>query len=144
MAMPATAPNAEALARIRDDGGPLRALRYVLFDGSPTFVVGVILEFDTLTATILAEPNYDEILVRLTPYEPGPDERVVTGGSKSPWHGAFGLGVRWAWQMTNQQGYTDGLRFEFGDPDDSERSRTVELLVVASQIKLFVARATTP
>jgi len=136
--------NAETIARIHDDAGPLRAVRYVLFEDSLTFIVGVILEFETLTATILAEPNYDEILVRLTPYENEPDEKIVAVGTESPWLEMFGLSVLWVWEMTNQQGYTDGLRLEFGDPDDSEKSRTVEMVVAASSIKLFAVRPTTP
>jgi hypothetical protein len=135
--------NAEALARIHYDGGALRTARYVLFDGSPTFVVGVILEFETLTATILAEPNYDEILVELTAYKPESDQRLVTAGTESPWHAVYGLPVLWAWEMTNQQGYTDGVRLEFGDPKDSDKSRTVELVVAASSLKFFVAHPTT-
>ena len=71
--------NAKALARIHNDGRSLRTARYVLFDGLPTLVVGVILEFEAITATILAEPNYDEILVELTAHKPEPDQKVVNG-----------------------------------------------------------------
>ena len=55
----------------------------------------------------------------------------------------YGLPVQWAWEMTNQQGYTDGVRLEFGDPNDSNKSRTVELVVAASSLKFFLAHPTT-
>jgi hypothetical protein len=83
--MSASTSNTEALARIHNEGGSLRTARYVMFDGSPTFVVGVILEFEALTATILAEPRCDEILVQLTTYEPEPEEKLVMAGTESPW-----------------------------------------------------------
>lgn len=93
--MSASTSNAEALTRIHEDGGPLRSVRYILFDGSSAFIVGVILEFETLTATILTEPSYDEILVNLATYEPEPDEKLVTADMESPWHEACGLRVLW-------------------------------------------------
>lgn len=141
--MPPMTPNADALTRIHDDAGPLRAVRYVQDENLPTFPVGVILEFEILSATILAEPNYDEILVRLTPYEPKSGEKVVAVGTEDPWLEMYGLSVLWTWRMTNQQGYTDGLRLEFGDPDDNHKSRTVEMVVAASSIKLFAVGPTT-
>ncbi|MGE8280516.1 MAG: DUF6334 family protein [Stenotrophomonas sp.] len=41
--------------------------------------------------------------------------------------------VAWAWLMTNQQGYTDGARLEFGDPDN-QQSMVVKLVAGASSI----------
>ena len=56
----------------------------------------------------------------------------------------YGLPVLWAWAMTNQQGYTDGLRLQFGDPDDKNKSRTIEMVVAASSVQMLVVSPTSP
>lgn len=136
-------PNAEALSRICGDAGALRAVHYVLFDDSPSLLVGVIFDFETLNATMLAESTYDEILIRLAPYDLESDEKLLTVSGRSPWNELCGLRIRWAWEMTNQQGYNDGLRFEFGDPETGEKGETVEMLVAASAIQVSLARSVT-
>jgi len=66
-----------------------------------------------------------------------PVEVVEEVGGLPPWSKCIGLDVSCAWRLTNQQGYSDGVRFEFGKP--SEKSKVLlELLVVASAIQLFV------
>jgi hypothetical protein len=42
--------------------------------------------------------------------------------------------------LTNQRGYSDGIRLEFGNPQQME-SVLVELVVVASAIRIFSANA---
>lgn len=138
-----TPPNAEALSRICGNAGALRAVHYVLFDGSPSFVVGVVFDFEAISAVMLADGTSDEILIRLAPYDLEPDEELIAVSDKSPWNEFCGLHVRWAWEMTNQQGYSDGLRFEFGDPEASEKGGTVEMLVAASSIRVSLARSIT-
>jgi hypothetical protein len=66
------------------------------------------------------------------------DETLVDISDSSPWGICLGAGACWLWQLTNQQGYPDGVRLEFGNPDEQSRA-VVELLVVASSIQTFVA-----
>jgi hypothetical protein len=65
------------------------------------------------------------------------DETLIDVGSSAPWSACMGLRVCWAWQLTNQQGYSDGVRLEFSEPGAESRS-VVELIVVASAIQMFV------
>ncbi len=82
----------------------------------------------------------DTLAVNLGTLKQDPDETLVEAGSSSPWSECIGLGICWAWQLTNQQGYSDGARLEFSEPGEESRV-VVELIVVASAIKLFVAVA---
>jgi hypothetical protein len=45
--------------------------------------------------------------------------------------------MQWGWELTNHQGYADGVRFEFADPN-AGTSREVDLIVAASTLQLHV------
>jgi Family of unknown function (DUF6334) len=80
----------------------------------------------------------DTLAVSAGPLVPGKDETPIDATGSAPWSACIGFGVRWAWRLTNQQGYTDGLRLELGGPDGAS-STVVELIVAASAIQMFVA-----
>ncbi len=48
----------------------------------------------------------------------------------SPWSKCIGFPLMWSWTLTNQQGYEDGLQFEFAVNVESE-STLVQILVGA-------------
>jgi hypothetical protein len=128
----------DALARIYDGAGPLLGVTYTLFGGEPGFAMSVALRFESLTALFQAMPDDDTLAVNIgTPT--AADEVAADVSTESPWAGCLGYGVSWAWALTNQQGYADGVRFEFGRPNEAA-SVIVELVVVASAIRLFVSR----
>jgi hypothetical protein len=52
------------------------------------------------------------------------------------WKDIIGVNLRWAWFLTNQQGYTDGIQFEWGDPS-SEKSILVQAIAAASCFRLY-------
>jgi hypothetical protein len=129
----------DALARIYDDAGRLLGVTYTLFEGGPRFVTSVALRFESLTAWFRAVPDDDTLAVEFVALPISDGESVVDVSAELPWADCLECGVSWAWRMTNQQGYTDGIRFEFGRPNEVV-SVIVELVVVASAIRLFVSR----
>jgi len=47
--------------------------------------------------------------------------------------------VRWTWFLTNQQGYRDGIQFEFFDGDfDGNEDVAVQLMCEASRFTIHV------
>ena len=110
----------------------------MLFEGNARFVTAVGLQFASVSAVFRAVEADDTLAVSLGPLVPDEDETAVEATSSAPWSGCIGSGVRWAWRLTNQQGYPDGVRLEFGNPDKSS-STVVELIVAASAIQMFVA-----
>lgn len=127
----------DTLAKIADEGGPLIAVTYSLFGGNPGFPTAVGLRFPTVFAVFRAVEADDTLAASLSPSLPGPDEHSVDATDSTPWSECVGFGVGWAWSLTNQQGYRDGVRLEFHNPDKA--SVVVELIVVASAIQIFVA-----
>jgi Family of unknown function (DUF6334) len=128
----------DTLAQVIDDGGRLIAVTYALFEGNPGFVTGCVLRFEGLTATFRAVGADDTLAAEIGGSDPGPDEEVANVSGSAPWAGCVGLGIHWGWRLTNQQGYTDGVRLEFGEPGGPPRA-VVELLVVASVSRVFTA-----
>jgi hypothetical protein len=126
----------DTLRRLCDDAGPLLGVEYTLFDGDPDFVTAVGLRFGWLVGVFRVVGEDDTLTVNIGSLVPGPEEVIVTAGP--PWSACAGLSVHWAWSLTNQQGYTDGVRLEFGEPDRVSRA-VVEMVVVASAIKVYVA-----
>jgi hypothetical protein len=129
----------DTLAEIHDYGGPLVGVSYTLFEGNPQFITAVELRFESLTTVLRAVPDDDTLAVSLGILAPRPGlEMLIEAADSEPWSTCMGLSVRWAWLLTNQQGYEDGVRLEFGKPGEAS-SAVVEMVVVASAIKVFVA-----
>jgi hypothetical protein len=128
----------DTLAKIYDDGGPLVGVSYTLFEGNPRFITAVGLRFEALSAVLRAVPDDDTLAVSLGRLAREPGETLIDAADSGPWPACMGLGIRWAWCLTNQQGYSDGVRPEFGEPG-GESSAVVEVVVVASTIYFFVA-----
>jgi hypothetical protein len=128
----------DTLAKIYDDGGRLAGVTCALFGGDPRFVTAVGLRFVSASAVFRAVADDDTLSASLGPLIPTPDETLIEAGGFAPWSGCVGLSICWAWRLTNHQGYTDGVRLEFGERGQEPRA-VVELIVAASAIRMFVA-----
>jgi Family of unknown function (DUF6334) len=128
----------DTLAKICDDGGPLVGVSYTLFESDPRFITAVGLRFESLSAVLRAVPDDDTLAVSLGLLAPEPGETLIDAAASGPWPACMGLGVCWAWCLTNQQGYSDGLRLEFSEPGRVS-SAVVEVVVAASAMHVFVA-----
>jgi hypothetical protein len=128
----------DTLAKIYNEGGPLVGVAYVLFDGNAHFITKIGLRFGSISAVFRAVQADDTLAVSLGPLVPDRDETSVDVGHSDPWSSCLGSAIRWAWQLTNQQGYQDGVRLEFGDPHMGSNC-VIELIVAASAIQIFVA-----
>lgn len=52
-----------------------------------------------------------------------------------PWRGAVGRPLMWVWQMTNQQGYLDGVQIEFA-ADGTSESVTIQMVALGAQLRV--------
>jgi hypothetical protein len=127
----------EALAKIYDGGGRLLNVTCTLFEGDANFVTAIGLRFESISAVFRAAPGDDILVASVGSLTPGSDETLVDITASSPWRTCIGAGACWLWQLTNQQGYADGVRLEFGNPDEQTRA-IVEMIVVASAIQTLV------
>ena len=51
------------------------------------------------------------------------------------WEEAYGQHIRWYWNMVNNQGYEDGLQFEFAQ-DVNDNPICLQLIAIASTISV--------
>lgn len=127
----------DTLAKIYDHGGRLVGVTQTLFEGDPRFVTAVGLRFESLSAIFRAVPDNDTLAVSLESLIPEPSETLIDASQSAPWSGCVGFSICWAWRLTNQQGYSDGVRFEFSEQGTESRA-VIELIVAASAIQAFV------
>jgi hypothetical protein len=132
----------DILAEIYESGGRLVGVRYALFEGDPRFVTAVELQFESRSAVFRAVADDDTLAASLGQIESEAYETLVEVSDSELWLNYVGYGICWAWQLTNQQGYSDGVRLEFSEPG-KESCGVIELIVVASAIQLFAARRLT-
>lgn len=116
------------------EGGRLRNVREALLAPDSLQIAAIELQFDALTITISAAGDDDTVLITSEPFSDN-----LRPSSGALWRLCIGKPLQWAWLMTNQQGYTDGVRLEFNDPDDLE-SVLVDLVVAASSVHAYQAR----
>jgi Family of unknown function (DUF6334) len=126
----------DILRRICDTGGRLLGVTRALFEGDPTFVTALAFRFEGATVAFRAMSDDDTLDCVAGDLVAELWETTADASGARPWSACVGLSAAWIWQLTNQQGYTDGVRMEFGEPT---RPVIVELLVIASAIRLFTA-----
>ena len=122
----------ESLPVLCYDAGKLVAVEHAVLDGYPSFVTAVRLTFESYRVVFRAVPEDDTITVADDGAFPASDELLTTVTAAAPWAGWIGRGVAWAWLLTNQQGYADGIRIEFGTDGSG-----VTLVVAGSSINLY-------
>jgi hypothetical protein len=128
----------DLLADICDNGSPLIGVTCTLFSGDPRFITAAGLQFESIAVTCRANPDDDTLSMSLGSLTAEPDEKLIVVGNTLPWSNCLGLSVNWGWELTNQQGYVDGVRIEF-QCGGVLPTFVVELIVAASAIKVFVA-----
>jgi hypothetical protein len=138
----ASNPMLDTLTKIHDAGGHLVNVTCTLFEGDRNLVTAVGLRFESISVVFRANSDDDTLIASIGSLTPDADETLVDISDSSPWVTCLGAGACWLWQLTNQQGYADGVRLEFGNPDEQSRA-VFELLVTASAIEtLLVGGAT--
>ena len=119
-----------------ESGECLVAVWAVVDPDLPAELRGLVLGFERRGYWVAVSED-DEIMVSEEPPSEGGECGKVDLSADEPWRGLLGRRLRWVWQLVNQQGYADGLQFEWA-PDHSRAGKTLQLVAVAG--RLAVAR----
>jgi len=101
-------------------------------------LTAIKLDFDGTSVLLTAQSADDSIDVTFNESildEPG--YKIENLNDVEPWKNALHRPMLWAWRMINQQGYFDGLQFDFAENVEDKVTR-IQLLVVASEFKICV------
>ena len=127
--------NLKVLHELFERAGPLRDVWVARFEGNANFVTEAKLSFDGV-ALVVAAGDLDTMAIRVgDPVKPE-NTTMHNVNVAAPWSAALGLALRWGWELTNHQGYADGVRFEFAD-SDAGISVAIEVIVMASMLHVY-------
>jgi Family of unknown function (DUF6334) len=126
----------DILAKIINKHNQLINVSLALFNGNPQFITAIELQFTSFSVTFRAVGDDDTLSVNIGTLELESDESLIDAGNSVPWSLCKGSYIVWDWQLTNQQGYKDGVRLEFIKPEEKFNA-VVEFIVIASAIQMF-------
>ncbi|KZN35208.1 hypothetical protein N480_19380 [Pseudoalteromonas luteoviolacea S2607] len=87
---------------------------------------GLLIGFDAISFFLKVEADTDEVvLLESIPVNFAPLVSTLALDD------CLGKRLMWAWSMMNQQGYLDGIKFEF------DNAAAFEVVVLASEFKLY-------
>ena len=134
--------NLDVLHMATYEGGELKKVEEARFDGQPHFVTAMVFAFEKLSLVISVNDYTDEVVLAVGDSKAPGEGLVVDVSTSPPWDKAIGREIRWAWRLTNQQGYDDGVQFEFANPNDSSEC-VIELIAEASMLTKYVLKRVT-
>lgn len=119
----------EAARAMCDDSGHLVSVRYGSDPELPDRAHLVGLTFESGEWWLGVDPDDDSLVIA----EHLTDGKAVLTPAPhdSPWQGALGRRPRWVWVMINQQGYMDGIQFEF-ITDKADNDQRIQMVALAS------------
>ena len=113
--------------------GRLVNVRGALLSKEVTRISAVELVFESLTITFSVDSEFDTIIASSLPLS---SEELICPAVQPFWEHCLGKRLQWAWRLTNQQGYEDGIRFGFQNTDESDYAY-IELIAAASSFDFF-------
>ena|SRR5687768_4950584 len=134
--------NYEQIGALYDKAEKLIGVRYSIFDAGSDgkdWIEAVEIRFESAVATVYVESDYDTLRLELSEMKVGSDCYIKVATSTEPWDKVAGRSLSWIWLLTNQQGYEDGLRFEFS-AKENEIPAIITMIGIASSIQMYLSQ----
>ena len=124
--------NCEPIQAVYHSQQPLMSVEGYYFEG--TLLRAICLVFENRSLFFFAQD--DDSLGVSTSKDAIPDDdlQVHDITASAHWSLAVGRTMTWVWRLTNQQGYLDGIQFEFSK-DSYNKSWQVQILIVAGAVQ---------
>lgn len=136
--------NYDEIGTLYDKAEKLLGVRYSVFDAGldgKDWIDAIEMRFENDTiATIYVEAEFDTLRLELSEMKLNEDCSIKVATSVKPWNEVLGRNLSWIWLLSNQQGYEDGLRFEFSTIESDKTSRVITLIGIASSIKMYLSQ----
>jgi hypothetical protein len=122
------------------NGGSLLKIEYLYFDEEDLKPMSVLLSFKYRLVVVRAISDDDT--VEITTQLPDIDNTcnvIVDVSRKKPWSHIVNHELQWAWSLTNQQEYLDGIQFCFKaeESDKPNESIIIQMQAIASSLDTY-------
>jgi Family of unknown function (DUF6334) len=107
---------------------------FVDSENGRSFLVSISFNFATSKLVISAnEDDSVQVSFQLDPVGKGIVRREL---HENPWASLLNTEMIWCWKLSNQFGVWDGIQFQFRSSDIPESISTIQMIVVASELKI--------
>jgi Family of unknown function (DUF6334) len=93
--------------------GYLSKVKYILDEDLGNSPIAFLMYFDKIVAMIRVIEEDDTIELTSIDIELANKFDTIDVSDNSLWKDAIGSQLHWVWSLTNNQGYTDGIQFEW-------------------------------
>jgi hypothetical protein len=134
--------NYDQIGTLYDKAEKLIGVRYSLFDAElegQDWIEAIEMRFENTVATIYVESDFDTLRLELSEMKVDSDCYITDATSVKPWDSVVGKHLSWIWLLRNQQGYEDGIRFEFSSKE-REIPTIITLIGIASSIQMYTSQ----
>jgi Family of unknown function (DUF6334) len=120
----------------QEDLGQLSKVSYIFDDNLRNSPIAILMYFFKIV--IMAKVVEEDDSVELVSLDLDMANKLDSTDVSSDvlWKDTIDINLRWVWGLTNQQGYTDGIQFEWGDPS-SDESIMIQAIAAASCFRLY-------
>lgn len=116
------------ISNLVEQSGKLLKVDSYAYPEVPDQLACLVFHFSNTTCFVSIEEDTDEIKIS----ESHKIEDLVLVSNNPIWMNYINRELVWVWILENNQGYSDGIRFEFKNVNVS-----AELFAIASRIKLY-------
>ena len=96
----------------------------------------VSISFDFGARQLVVKANEDDSVQVKFQLDPVGKDIIRRELNEGPWDSLLNTEMIWCWKLSNQFGVWDGIQFQFRHSDSPSSSSTIQMIVVASELKI--------
>jgi Family of unknown function (DUF6334) len=116
--------------------GNLSKVKYIFDEFSKDSPMAFLMYFDRIVAMIRVIADDDSVECRAIDFNLANKLDAIDVSENTLWKDAIGSQLHWVWSLTNNQGYTDGIQFEWTN-NTLKISIVVQAIAIASYFRLY-------
>jgi Family of unknown function (DUF6334) len=105
--------------------------KYLVYDP-----IAILMYFDEVIIMVKVVEEDDSVELMSLDLDQASEFKSIDVSNDIRWKDVINVNLRWVWSLTNQQGYTDGIQFEWADPS-SNQSTIIQAIAIASCFRFY-------
>jgi Family of unknown function (DUF6334) len=116
--------------------GYLSKVKYILDEDLGDSPIAFLMYFDRIVAMIRVIADDDSVELKAIDFDLANKLNAIDVSDNALWKDALGSQLHWVWSLTNNQGYTDGIQFEWTN-HSLKKSIVIQAIAIASCFRLY-------